>query len=148
MPHKKNPDVFELIRGKCNKLQSTITEMTLITNNLPSGYHRDYQLLKENSIFSVEGMKEIIEIFTYSIGQISFKDIDLKDDKYKYLFTVDSINELVMDGKSFRDAYKIIGEQVQNGTYEIDEKTAKAHSHIGSKDNLALEEIRNKLKKA
>ena len=148
MPHKKNPDVFELIRGKCNKLQSTITEMTLLTNNLPSGYHRDYQLLKENSIFSVEGMKEIIEIFTYSIGQISFKDIDLKDDKYKYLFTVDSINELVMDGKSFRDAYKIIGEQVQNGTYEIDEKTAKAHSHIGSKDNLALEEIRNKLKKA
>ncbi|MEO2128097.1 MAG: argininosuccinate lyase [Christiangramia sp.] len=143
MPHKKNPDVFELIRGKCNKLQSISNEMILITNNLPSGYHRDYQLIKENSIYSVENMKEILDIFSHSIAQIEVKDIDLSDEKYKYLFTVDSINDLVMQGQSFRDAYKEIGGQVQNNSYEP--VALKEHSHLGSKDNLALEEIRKKM---
>ncbi|MCH4823724.1 argininosuccinate lyase [Gramella lutea] len=143
MPHKKNPDVFELIRGKCNKLQAIANEMILITNNLPSGYHRDFQLIKENSIYSVENMKEILDIFTHSIAQIKVKEIDLKDEKYKYLFTVDSINELVINGKSFRDAYKVIGEQVQTGNYEASE--GMKHTHTGSKDNLALNSIRAKL---
>ncbi len=142
MPHKKNPDVFELIRGKCNKLQSIPNEMILITNNLPSGYHRDYQLIKENSIYSVENIKEILDIFNYSIQQIRVKEIDLSDEKYKYLFTVDSINDLVMQGKSFRDAYKEIGEQVQNDSYKP--AALKDHSHLGSKDNLALDKIRKK----
>lgn len=142
MPHKKNPDVFELIRGKCNKLQSISNEMILITNNLPSGYHRDYQLIKENSIYSVENIKEILDIFIHSISQIRVKDIDLSDEKYKYLFTVDSINDLVMQGKSFRDAYKEIGEQVQNNSYKP--TALKDHSHLGSKDNLALDKIRKK----
>lgn len=142
MPHKKNPDVFELIRGKCNKLQSIANEMILITNNLPSGYHRDYQLIKENSMYAVENIKEILDIFTHSIAQIQVKEIDLKDEKYRYLFTVDSINDLVIQGKSFREAYQIIGGQVQEGTYEAAE--GKKHSHLGSKDNLALEEIRKK----
>ncbi|MGB8704203.1 MAG: argininosuccinate lyase [Gillisia sp.] len=142
MPHKKNPDVFELVRGKCNKLQSIANEMILVTNNLPSGYHRDFQLLKENSIYAVENIKEILDVFTYSISQIIVKEIDLSDEKYKYLFTVDSINDLVMQGKSFRDAYQEIGEQVQNNTYEPG--VSKPHTHLGSKDNLALEEIRKK----
>lgn len=144
MPHKKNPDVFELIRGKSNKLQAISTEMVLITNNLPSGYHRDYQLIKENSITSVEGIKEILDIFSYSISQIIVKDIDLNDEKYKYLFTVDSINDLVIDGNSFRDAYKEIGGQVQCGTYKPGE--GRKHSHLGSKDNLALDKIAAKKK--
>lgn len=144
MPHKKNPDVFELIRGKSNKLQAISTEMVLITNNLPSGYHRDYQLIKENSMTSVEGIKEILDIFSYSISQIIVKDIDLNDEKYKYLFTVDSINDLVIDGASFRDAYKEIGGQVQSGTYQPGE--GRKHSHLGSKDNLALDQIAAKKK--
>ena len=142
MPHKKNPDVFELIRGKCNKLQSIANEMILITNNLPSGYHRDYQLIKENSIYAVENIKEILDVFIHSIALIKVKDINLQDEKYKYLFTVDSINDLVMQGKSFREAYQMIGGQVQEGTYEAAE--GKKHSHLGSKDNLALEEIKRK----
>lgn len=145
MPHKKNPDVFELIRGKCNKLQAIANEMILITNNLPSGYHRDFQLIKENSIYAVENMKEILDVFIHSISVIKVKNVDLNDEKYKYLFTVDSINDLVMSGSSFRDAYKEIGEQVQNNTYKPSE--SKKHSHLGSKDNLALEEIRKKIGK-
>lgn len=142
MPHKKNPDVFELIRGKCNKIQAIANEMVLITNNLPSGYHRDLQLIKENSIYAVEGIKEILDIFIHSIALINVKEVDLKEEKYKYLFTVDSINELVMQGESFRNAYKEIGGQVQNNTYQS--SNPKQHTHLGSKDNLALEEIAEK----
>lgn len=146
MPHKKNPDVFELIRGKSNKLQAIANEMILITNNLPSGYHRDFQLIKENSIYSVENIKEILDVFTHSISLITVKEIDLKDDKYKYLFTVDSINELVMQGKSFREAYMEIGGKVQDGSYKPGDLIK--HTHTGSKDNLGLEEIERKMKDA
>jgi argininosuccinate lyase len=142
MPHKKNPDVFELIRGKCNKIQALQSEMLLITNNLPSGYHRDFQLLKENMIAAFEELKDILDIFNYSIQQIIVKDIDINDDKYKYLFTVDNINTLVVEGQSFREAYQKIGGQVQDGTYEPD--TSKKHTHIGSIHNLCLESIREK----
>ncbi len=142
MPHKKNPDVFELIRGKCNKLQAIANEMILITNNLPSGYHRDYQLIKENSLYAVESIKEILDIFIYSIALVKVKQVDLNQEKYKYLLTVDSINDLVMQGKSFREAYKEIGEQVQNNTYKA--ANPKKHTHLGSKDNLALAEIARK----
>ena len=142
MPHKKNPDVFELIRGKCNKIQALHTEMLLITNNLPSGYHRDFQLLKENMIDAIESIKDILDIFNYSIAQVIVKDINLNDNKYKYLFTVDSINNLVVDGMSFRDAYKQIGDEVQSGNYKPD--LGKEHSHIGSIHNLCLEDIKAK----
>jgi argininosuccinate lyase len=142
MPHKKNPDVFELIRGKSNKIQALQIEMTLITNNLPSGYHRDFQLLKENMINLIEEMKTILEIFNYSIQQIKVKKIDFLDDKYKYLSTVDSINNLVMKGLSFREAYQQIGASVTNGTYEY--TNAKEHTHIGSIHNLCLNDIRKK----
>ncbi len=142
MPHKKNPDVFELIRGKCNKIQALQTEMILITNNLPSGYHRDFQLLKENMIDGIEDLKNILDIFNSSIQQIIIEDIDLKEEKYKYLFTVDSINNLVVDGMSFREAYKKIGAEVENDTYQPD--LGKEHSHIGSIHNLCLEAIKLK----
>ena len=142
MPHKKNPDVFELIRGKCNKIQALHTEMVLITNNLPTGYHRDFQLLKENIINAFEDVKDILDIFNYSIQQVIVKEIDLTDEKYQYLFTVDSINNLVVKGMSFRDAYQKIGGQIQSGTYKPD--LGKQHSHVGSIHNLSLEKIRAK----
>jgi argininosuccinate lyase len=142
MPHKKNPDVFELIRGKSNKIQALHSEMLLITNNLPSGYHRDYQLLKENMISGIEECSSILEIFKYSIQQIQVKTIDIKDPKYLYMYSVDQINALVEQGMSFREAYKKIGEQVQSGTYKAGQ--SKPHTHIGSIGNLCLENIRKK----
>lgn len=142
MPHKKNPDVFELIRGKCNKLQSLDTEMLLITNNLPSGYHRDFQLLKENMIHGLDDLESILDIFNYAIQQIQVKKIDLNDPKYQYLFTVDSINALVMQGASFREAYQTIGAQVQAGTYKS--KIRIPHTHLGSIYNLSLNQIKEK----
>ncbi|MFC4722387.1 argininosuccinate lyase [Geojedonia litorea] len=145
MPHKKNPDVFELIRGKCNKIQALQTEMVLITNNLPSGYHRDYQLLKENIIAAIEDVKDLLDIFNYAIKQVDVKHIDLNDPKYLYLFTVDNMNTLVEQGMSFREAYQIIGKQVQDGTYKPD--TSKQHSHVGSIGNLSLDKIKNKFPK-
>ena len=145
MPHKKNPDVFELIRGKCNKIQALHTEMVLITNNLPTGYHRDYQLLKENIINAFEDVKEILDILNYSIKQVIVKDIDLNDEKYQYLFTVDSINNLVIEGMPFREAYKKIGEQVEAGEYKPD--LGKQHSHVGSIHNLSLDKIKAKYPK-
>ncbi|SHM70542.1 argininosuccinate lyase [Polaribacter sp. KT 15] len=145
MPHKKNPDVFELIRGKCNKIQALHSEMLLITNNLPTGYHRDFQLLKENIIAAFEDVKDILDIFNYAIQQVIVKDIDLNDEKYQYLFTVDSINNLVVEGMSFREAYQKIGGQVQEGTYKPD--LGKQHSHVGSIHNLSLEKIREKYPK-
>lgn len=142
MPHKKNPDVFELIRGKCNKLQSLDTEMLLITNNLPSGYHRDFQLLKENMIHGLDDLESILDIFNYAIQQIQVKKIDLNDPKYQYLFTVDSINALVMQGASFREAYQSVGAQVQAGTYKS--KIRIPHTHLGSIYNLSLNQIKEK----
>lgn len=145
MPHKKNPDVFELIRGKCNKIQALQTEVILITNNLPSGYHRDFQLLKENMIAAFEEVKNILEIFNFSIKQIIVKDVNPNDEKYKFLFTVDNMNTLVENGMTYRDAYKNIGAKVENGTYKPD--TSKKHSHIGSIHNLSLDKIRDKFPK-
>jgi len=117
----------------------------LITNNLPSGYHRDFQLLKENMIMAFEDVKDILDILNYAIKQVIVKDVNLNDDKYKYLFTVDSINNLVVDGMSFRESYQHIGAQVQIGTYKPDR--SKQHTHIGSIHNLCLDKIRAKFPK-
>lgn len=146
MPHKKNPDVFELIRGKCNKIQAGYGEMLLITNNLPSGYHRDFQLLKESMIQSCMDLLDVLVLFDYSIQKMIPQEVDFNEPKYKYLFTVDNINTLVENGVSFRDAYQQIGKQVQDGTYEPD--TSKKHTHIGSIHNLGLEKIKAKMKDA
>lgn len=143
MPHKKNPDVFELIRGKCNKIQALPYELTLITNNLPSGYHRDLQLLKEGIIPGIQNCKACLEMAHYSLQDIQVNKHILDDPKYDYLFTVDALNELVAEGVPFRDAYKMIGQKVEQGTFQSPKKTT--HTHEGSINNLCLEEIKKKM---
>lgn len=146
MPHKKNPDIFELIRGKCNKIQALPYELTLITNNLPSGYHREFQLLKEGLFPALQTLKACLEMAHYSIKEIKVNETILDDKKYDYLFTVDALNELVTAGVPFRDAYKIVGEQVDNGTFESPKATK--HTHEGSINNLCLDEIVAKMEAA
>jgi argininosuccinate lyase len=143
MPHKKNPDVFELIRGKCNKIQALPYEITLITNNLPSGYHRDLQLLKEGLFPAIQNLKASLDIAIFSIKDIKVKDHILEDKKYDYLFTVDTLNELVVSGIPFRDAYKTVAEQLENGTFKSPKETR--HTHEGSINNLCLKEIKLKM---
>jgi argininosuccinate lyase len=144
MPHKKNPDVFELIRGKCNKIQALPYEITLITNNLPSGYHRDLQLLKEGLFPAIQNLKACLSIAVFSIKDIKVKDNILADKKYDYLFTVDSLNEMVVAGIPFRDAYKAVAEQLENETFQCPKETK--HTHEGSINNLCLAEIKEKMK--
>lgn len=139
MPHKKNPDVFELIRAKCNKLQALPYEFTLITNNLPSGYHRDFQILKEGLIPSFSTLKSCFEMLTYSLEKIHVNGTILSDEKYSYLFTVEEVNKLVQQGTPFRDAYKIVGKQIKDGAFTTNKQVN--HSHIGSIGNLCLKEI-------
>ncbi len=143
MPHKKNPDVFELIRGKCNKIQALPYEITLITNNLPSGYHRDLQLLKEGLFPAIQNLKACLDIAIFSIKDIKVKDHILEDKKYDYLFTVDTLNEMVVSGIPFRDAYKTVADQLENGTFQSPKATK--HTHEGSINNLCLKEIRLKM---
>ncbi|MBT8252684.1 MAG: argininosuccinate lyase [Bacteroidia bacterium] len=145
MPHKKNPDVFELIRGKCNRIQALPNEIRAIVANLPSGYHRDFQLLKQGVIYGIEDMKQVLEIFDYSIKQIIIKDLDPNDTEFNFLFTVDNINELVLDGMSFREAYQKVASEIKKG--EFKPKTDLEHTHIGSIHNLALDRIRDKFPK-
>lgn len=144
MPHKKNPDIFELIRGKSNKIQSLPYELTLLTNNLPSGYHREFQLLKEGLFPAVENLKSCLEMTFYALQHIQVNTSILDDPKYQHLFTVDTLNELVARGIPFRDAYKIVAEQIEKGTYTAPE--AISHTHEGSINNLCLDHIRKKMK--
>ena len=146
MPHKKNPDVFELIRGKCNRIQSLPYELTLITSNLPSGYHRDLQLLKEGMIPALQSIKSCLEMFTFSLENIKVNTRILEDKKYDYLFTVEEVNELVQKGVPFRDAYKVVGEKINKGEF-IPNKNIN-HKHLGSIGNLGLDEIKQKMNKA
>jgi argininosuccinate lyase len=145
MPHKKNPDIFELIRGKCNKIQALPYELTLITNNLPSGYHRDLQLLKEGLFPALQTLKSCLEMAVFTIKEIKVNNNILDDKKYDYLFTVDALNELVTSGVPFRNAYKIVGEQVDNGSFVSPKATQ--HTHEGSINNLCLDEITAKMEK-
>lgn len=143
MPHKKNPDVFELVRGKCNKLQSIPNQLTMVINNLPSGYHRDLQLVKEIIVPAIQDMKACLEIMTFSIREIKVNNGILEDSKYDYLFSVDTLNELVQNGMPFRDAYKQMGKEIDAGTFTP--KRNINHTHEGSLGNLCLEEIRKKM---
>jgi argininosuccinate lyase len=140
MPHKKNPDIFELVRARCNRIQSLPNELILVTNNLPSGYHRDLQLTKEILFPAIDSLKECLEILIYTLPNIKVKDNILDDEKYKYIFSVEKINEEVKNGKSFRDAYIQIGQEIENGLFEYDYKELN-HSHQGSLGNLCLDEI-------
>ena len=143
MPHKKNPDVFELIRAKCNKIQALPYELTLLTNNLPSGYHRDLQLLKEGLLPAIQSLKSCLEMFKFSLGSIQINKEILKDNKYDYLFSVEEVNKLVQDGIPFRDAYKNVGKKIAEGDFKPDKKVD--HTHVGSISNLALKEIIRKM---
>ncbi|WP_289037166.1 argininosuccinate lyase [uncultured Zobellia sp.] len=145
MPHKKNPDVFELVRGKCNKLQSIPNQLTLVINNLPSGYHRDLQLVKEIIVPAIQDMKACIEILTFSLKEMQVNKGILEDPKYDYLFSVDTLNELVQSGLPFRDAYKKMGQEIQEGTFTP--KRDIHHTHEGSLGNLCLKEIKGKMDK-
>jgi argininosuccinate lyase len=139
MPHKKNPDVFELIRSRCNKIQALPNEIALMTTNLPSGYHRDLQLLKENLFPAITSLNECLEMTTFMLQNISIKDAILDDKKYAYLFSVEVVNELALNGTPFREAYKIVGESIDNGTFKPGKSVN--HTHEGSIGNLCNDEI-------
>ena len=142
MPHKKNPDVLELIRAKCNRLQATPNELTLLTNNLPSGYHRDFQLTKEIIFPALNDLHDCMEMTMLMLAEIEVKEALLDDPKYKYLFTVEAMNALVQKGFAYRDAYRQIGDQVNEGTFNYSPEELK-HVHEGSIGNLCLDEIKN-----
>lgn len=117
MPHKKNPDVFELIRAKCNLIQGLPNQLTLLTNNLPSGYHRDMQLTKELIFPAIEQFKECLDVLVYTLPQIQVNETCADDEKHKYMFSVNEVNKLVQDGMAFRDAYQIIGKEIEKNTF-------------------------------
>jgi argininosuccinate lyase len=142
MPHKKNPDVFELIRAKCNRIQSTPNELTLLINNLPSGYHRDMQLTKEILFPALEELQACISMMKLMISAMQVKADILQDEKYKYLFSVEKVNELVNQGIPFRDAYTQVGNLIDQGKFEFDTSKALHHTHEGSIGNLCNDEIR------
>ena len=143
MPHKKNPDVWELIRAKTNKLQALSTEISFITNNLISGYHRDFQLLKESLFPAIADLKSCLKIASFMLEHIIVKDGILKDDKYQYLYSVDEVNRLVLAGVPFRDAYKQVGAAIDNGTFAP--LTTAKHTHEGSIGNLCNDKIQAKM---
>lgn len=144
MPHKRNPDVFELVRARCNKIQALPGEIMLLTNNLPSGYHRDFQLLKENLFSGISDLKSCLEITCFMLDNILIKEGLIDGDKYKLLFTVEEVNRLVTEGSSFRDAYHVVSTQVQQGTFE--RKEGLSHTHIGSIGNPGFDLIQEKFK--
>ncbi len=143
MPHKKNPDVLELLRGKANRLQSLPTEVALLTSNLPSGYHRDFQLLKEIIFPALTEIKTMLRIANDVCATLRVKTDILHDEKYQYLYTVEAVNDLVMSGVPFREAYQQIGKQIENETFNYAKNIE--HTHEGSIGNLCTEQIAEKM---
>ncbi len=145
MPHKKNPDVFELIRGRCNRIQAIPNELSFLINNLPSGYHRDMQLTKEILFPAIEDLKSCIRMTALMLSSIRIKKDILRDEKYKYLFSVEAVNALANQGVPFREAYKTVGSQIQDGSFSFDQSKPLHHTHEGSIGNLSLSEIRSEM---
>jgi argininosuccinate lyase len=139
MPHKKNPDVFELIRAKCNKLQGIPNQISLMTNNLPGGYFRDLQIVKEVFLPSFKELNDCLNIAALALENMSVKENILDDSKYDFLFSVEEVNKLVLQGIPFREAYKMIGEQIESGKFQPEKKVK--HTHEGSIGNLCLDKI-------
>ncbi len=139
MPHKKNPDVFELIRGHANKLQGLPSQITLIANNLPSGYFRDLQVMKEIILPAFSDLQNILSIATYAVGHITVNENILGDDRYQYLFSVEEVNRLALEGIPFRDAYRKVSESIANKNFTPN--TTIQHTHEGSIGNLCLDKI-------
>jgi argininosuccinate lyase len=146
MPHKKNPDVFELIRAKCNKVQSLPNELTLMLANLPSGYFRDMQILKEIIFPSFAELRDCIDIAAFMMDKLIVNKKILDDNRYRYLFSVDELNKLVLQDVPFRDAYKIVGKNIADGNFEPDKQVH--HTHEGSIGNLCNDKIEQKMTRA
>lgn len=145
MPHKKNPDVFEIMRGKCNRLQALPNELTILTANLPLGYNRDLQLMKDIVFPATSELVECLDMAGYMLRQATVKDDILDDPRYDYIFTVEDVNRLVLEGMPFRDAYREVGMAVQEKRYKPTRSVN--HTHLGSIGNLATEKIGEKMKK-
>jgi len=139
MPHKKNPDVWEIMRGKCNRLQALPNDVAMITTNLPSGYHRELQLLKELLFPAFIDLKNCLHMATFMLQNITVKTDILNDPKYAYLFSVEEVNRLVLNGTPFRDAYKQVGLAIEQGNFNPDKQVN--HTHEGSIGNLGNEHI-------
>jgi argininosuccinate lyase len=143
MPHKKNPDVFELVRAHCNRIKSLPNEISLLTTNLPSGYHRDLQLLKEHLFPAFEQIRECMAMLALMISAVQIEKDLLQDNKYQYLFSVEAVNALVYQGIPFRDAYRQVGENIEKGTFEP--PTTVHHTHEGSIGNLCNSQIKSQM---
>src|SRR5688500_1194003 len=141
MPHKKNPDVFELVRAHCNRIQAIPNELTILLNNLPSGYHRDLQLTKEVLFPAFNELRSCLLMTGMMISNISINSDILNDEKYRYLFSVEAVNDLVNKGVPFREAYKTIGEQIEKGQFRYDLSKGLHHTHEGSIGNLKNDAI-------
>jgi argininosuccinate lyase len=139
MPHKKNPDVFELIRSHCNRIQALPNEIMMMTANLPSGYHRDLQLIKEHIIPAFKNLNDCVQMAGLMLSSIEVKKDLLQDEKYKFLFSVDEVNKLVLQGIPFRDAYKKVGADIEGGNFM--HSTSPVHTHEGSIGNLCNAQI-------
>ena len=146
MPHKKNPDIFELVRGKCNRLQALPNELALLLTNLPSGYHRDLQLTKEILFPGIDLLRSCLDIMVGSLPQVRVNEHILEDTKYQYLFSVEAVNELVNEGVPFRDAYRQVGNAIAAGTFNYTGFTTARHTHEGSIGNLCNDKIREELR--
>jgi argininosuccinate lyase len=144
MPHKKNPDVAELLRGRANRLKALPNEFALLLGNLPSGYHRDLQLTKEIMIPAFEEIQSCLDVSHFMLENIRIKENILFDEKYAYLFSVERVNELVLQGVPFRDAYMQVGKEIASGTYQP--SAHLHHTHEGSIGNLCNELIREQMK--
>jgi argininosuccinate lyase len=142
MPHKKNPDVFELTRAKSNQLVTLPTQVSALIGNLPSGYHRDFQLLKENMFPALAMAKDCLDMLSFTLPQMRPKTDILQDEKYQYLYSVEEVNRLVLEGVPFRDAYKQVGLAIEAGQFNPDKNLN--HTHEGSLGNLCTAEIKNK----
>ena len=145
MPHKKNPDVFEIMRGKCNRLQAVPNEISLLTANLPLGYHRDLQLLKDIIFPATTTLCQCLDMCDFMLEHISIKENILDDERYNYLFTVEDVNRLTLSGVPFREAYKQVGMAVQRGEYTPTKEVH--HTHEGSIGNLCNDKIAEKMNK-
>lgn len=146
MPHKKNPDVFEMVRGRCNTIQSIAGEITLLTANLPSGYHRELQLLKEKLFPAFQSLRDCLRMTGLMIARMSVKDDILAGEAYTYLFSVEEVNRLVLKGVPFRDAYRTVGLSIEQGKFSPD-RTLR-HTHEGSIGNLCHNDIRRMMEEA
>ncbi len=143
MPHKKNPDVFEIMRGRCNRLQALPNEMALMLTNLPVGYHREMQLLKDILFPATTELRRTLSMADYMLANLSVNEHILEDSKYDYLFTVEDVNRLALEGVPFREAYRQVGMAVQRGEYRPTREVH--HTHEGSIGNLCTAEIRRKM---